>query len=150
MKIALVYSSKRGKTAEMAKVIESGLKTLGWDLFVTEAKAIRAEDLKGYDFFIFGCSTWDNGDLEKGFIALEKEMRDFKYPKTRGAVFGPGNSRFPSFCAAVDILETRLKNCGVALILSSLKCDNLAGKVLEETKSWSQDLLKYLTEQQKT
>lgn len=137
MKIAVVYSSKRGKTREMAEIISGDLKAVDPGLLCAEASEVQAAELEAYDFLVMGSSTWANGDLEEGFIELERDLADFRFNGKKGAVFGPGNKRFPRFCEAVEILENRLKNCGVKILVPSLKTDHLSGQVLEETREWS-------------
>ena len=104
---------------------------------VTES---NPKELKDYDVIILGSSTWGDGELQDDFIPFEKDMRKIKLDRKKGAVFGCGDSMYPQFCKAVEILEERLKSCGVEIIVDSLKIDGDIEPKLNKAEDWGKDL----------
>lgn len=58
-KIAVIYGSTTGNTAEAAKLIQ---KALGADLY--EIGAVDTLKLSNYSYYVFGTSTWGSGELQ--------------------------------------------------------------------------------------
>lgn len=141
MKIAVVYASKRGKTESVAKRIFERVSNAGYSVVLLKASETHVDDLMQYDFLLLGSSTWADGDLEEGFYDLEREMHDLDLTGKYASCFGTGNKRFPRFCEAVEILTHRVKNCGAAIRPQPAKIDQLAGQVLEDADSWSENLI---------
>ena len=149
LKTLIVYGSKRGKTAEMAGQIMDVLAAGGIEAKVLNAWEASVRDILGADVLVFGSSTWADGDLQSDFIELERELESADLRGKYAAVFGPGNSRFPRFCEAVEILQARLKNCGARLINESLRIDRLAGSDKAETEAWAEGLAAGIMELEK-
>jgi flavodoxin I len=136
----IVYGSKRGKTAEMAEAIKTILEKREIISVLRNAWEASLSEILASDILVFGSSTWADGDLQADFIDLERELSDADLTGKFAAVFGPGNSRFPRFCEAVEILQERLKNSGASLLLESLKADRLAANEMAETRVWAEKL----------
>jgi len=139
-KAIVIYGSTTGNTKSLSKYVEKGLKASGADVVVKNVAESNPEELKDYDVIILGCSTWGDGELQDDFISFEKEMEKIKLDGKKGAVFGPGNSIYPQFCKAVDILEERLKSCGVEIIIDSLKIDGDIEPELNKAEDWGKNL----------
>ena len=145
-KVIIVYGSTTGNTETLSKYVEKGLKSSGVDVIVKNVTESNPEELKDYDAIILGCSTWGDGELQDDFIPFEEKMRKIKLDGKKGVVFGPGNSFYPQFCKAVDILEERLKSCGAQIIVNSLKIDGEIQPQLEKVEDWGKNLGKKLNE----
>ena len=138
--VQIIYGSKRGTTRKMAELIQKTLVEAGVDTVVKGVYESKSGDLSVNKFNILGSSTWSDGDLQVDFIEFERAMDGLELKGTFCAVFGPGNSRFPFFCEAVEILQAKLISCGAKLLVSSLKTDELKGKIEEETIIWAEKL----------
>jgi len=137
MKTAIIYASKRGKTREMSEQIRDILAQYDVNSEILKAKMIGPDDLMKYDVLILGSSTWGHGDLQDDFQKLEREMEDLDLTGKYAVCFGPGNSRFPRFCEAVEILYHRAKNCNAKILNSSLKVDQLGDNIEDKTEEWA-------------
>ncbi len=139
-KAIIIYGSTTGNTETLSKYVEKGLKASGIDVVVKNVTDSDPEELKDYDVIILGSSTWGDGELQDDFIPFEEKMRKIKLDGKKGAVFGPGNSIYPQFCKAVDILEERLKSCGAQIIIDSLKIDGDIEPQLKKAEDWGKNL----------
>ncbi len=137
-KAVLIYGSTTGNTEALSKAVEKGLKTSGLDVSVKEVTDINPGELQDYELIILGCSTWGDGELQDDFISFEEELGKIKLEGKKAAVFGPGDSSYPLFCEAVDILEKRLKECGATIIIDSLKIDGDGELHLKEAETWGE------------
>lgn len=58
-KALIVYNSRTGKTKAMAEYLAEGMRIVGCDVTLkTIAEAGGAEELAGYDSYLFGCPTY--------------------------------------------------------------------------------------------
>ena len=138
--VHIVYGTKRGVTGKMARNISD---ILSKHLISVDIKNVFEEkpgNLINYKINILGSSTWSDGDLQVDFLEFERGMDDIDLTGTYCAVFGPGSSRFPHFCEAVEILQSKLISCGASLLLPSLKVDELGGRTEAETAAWAEKL----------
>jgi len=139
-KVIIIYGSTTGNTKTLSKYVEEGLKASGVEVMVKNVTESNPKELKDYDVIILGSSTWGDGELQDDFIPFEKDMRKIKLDRKKGAVFGCGDSMYPQFCKAVEILEERLKSCGVEIIVDSLKIDGDIEPKLNKAEDWGKDL----------
>ena len=137
-KVVLIYGSTTGNTEALSKSVEKGLKTSGLDVSLRNVTEVHPGELKNGEGIILGCSTWGEGELQDDFIPFEEEMKKIELKGKKAAVFGPGDSSYPLFCKAVDILEERLKECGAEIIVDSLKIDGDGDLHLKEAEAWGE------------
>ncbi len=143
-RVILVYGSTTGNTETLSKSVAEGLETLGVDVAVKNVVETSPEELKDYDGIVLGSSTWGMGELQDDFIDFEEGLKSLDLNGKKAAVFGPGNSMYPQFCKAVDILEERLKGCGARIVVNSLKIDGDVDPMLNEAREWGKDLAQKL------
>ncbi|MBN2511079.1 MAG: flavodoxin domain-containing protein [Spirochaetales bacterium] len=138
--VQLIYGTKRGTTKIMANIIGQTLMDHGSEVKVKNVFEAQPGDLPAHRINILGSSTWSDGDLQIDFVDFERRMDELDLQGTFAAVFGPGNSRFPRFCEAVEILQAKLVSLGARLLVPSLKVDELAGRLEQDTKAWAETL----------
>lgn len=144
-KAIIVFGSTTGTTEDMTNVVKDILTDLGdFETDVCNASGTSPEALNEYDLILLGCSTWGDGVLQDDFVAFEKKCRGTDLKGTKAAVFGPGESIYPAFCKAVEILEDTLRTCGAELVCEGLKVDVLKGGMGKKTKKWTAELLERL------
>ena len=135
-KVIVIYGSTTGNTETLTQSIEKDLKAFGVDVSVKNAAQANPEELKDYDGIILGSSTWGDGELQDDFVSFEEGMKKVRLNGKKAACFGPGDSMYPQFCKAVDILEEGLKKCGAEIIMDSLKIDGDVEPRFNEAKEW--------------
>ena len=141
-KTIIVYGSTTGNTLQLAEEIEENIKRYNGDVELAEVTDLHPSDLTAYELILLGCSTWGDGELQDDFITFEEEMKEIDLKGRLAACFGPGDSDYPLFCEAVDILENRLGSCGARIVLEGLKIDGDVESQFDIAGKWVNNLLK--------
>ncbi len=138
-KILIVYGSTTGNTEMVAEEIMDSLKD--HEVSLQDVADTSPEDLTEYDVLVLGSSTWDDGLLQQDFRdfveGLEADLAGKKL-----AIFGLGDSNYPDFCEAADILEGTFTKLGGKTIVTTLKIDGFPDEEENEQKieAWSKEL----------
>lgn len=106
-KIAIVYGSSTGATESVAQRIQ----TLFDDATLFNAESVTVEDLKPFDFLIFGASTTGVGDLQDDWEILLPKVEKMDFLGKKAALFSLGDSASfsTSFAGAMYIIYKALK-----------------------------------------
>lgn len=120
-KVLVVYASMTGNTEEMAEAIAEGVTQAGAEVVLKEAFDASAAELNDYDGIIIGAYTWGDGELPDEFIDFFEEMGSLNLSGKVAAAFGSGDTSYPIYCAAVDMIEARLKELGAAISAECIK-----------------------------
>lgn len=118
-KIALVYGSKRGDTADAAAKIKKAFDAFEKDLVeVFNVKRIELSKLEEYDKLILGSSTWEDGALQLHWQRAFPQMDNVNLSGKQVAVFGLGNqSEFSTtFQTAMGTLARKARERGAELV----------------------------------
>jgi flavodoxin short chain len=137
-KTIIVYGSTTGNTLTVAERIEETLKKYNGNVELVEVTDVQPSDLASYDLILLGCSTWGDGELQDDFIPFEDSMAEISLKEKKAACFGPGESDYPLFCEAVNILESRLESCGATLVTEGLKIDGDVDSQLDLAEEWAE------------
>jgi len=80
------------------------------------------------------CIRKENQQVD--FVSFEEGMKEAELSDKKAACFGPGDSMYPQFCKAVDVLEKGLESCGAEIIVESFKIDGDVESATEEAEEW--------------
>ncbi len=139
--VLIVYGSTRRKTARIAAVLGKTLEEAGISAVIKNVFETSPGELNEYPYVVLGSSTYGQGDLQQDFLRFELGMDDLDLTGCKAAVFGSGNSRYPFFAEAVDILEARLSILGARLLISGLRQDMMTQLPEgEEVHHWAREL----------
>lgn len=118
-KIAIVYGSSTGATEAVAERIQP----LFDDATLFNADGLNVEDLKPYDFLIFGASTTGVGDLQDDWDVLLPKVEKMDFTGKKVAIFGLGDSASfsTSFAGGMYVIYKALK--GKVEIVGSVSTD---------------------------
>ncbi|RXT05239.1 flavodoxin [Ammoniphilus sp. CFH 90114] len=122
-KVLLVFASMSGNTEGIAHLVAEGIKQAGKEVDIKEIFDATAKDLLEYDGIILGAYTWGDGELPDDFLDFYDDMDATNLTGKKAAVFGSGDHAYLHFCAAVDILENKLQECGAELVQEGLKIE---------------------------
>ncbi|PGL73277.1 flavodoxin [Bacillus sp. AFS055030] len=122
-KILIAFASMSGNTEEIAELIKSSIDTMGHDIEMKEIEHINTQKLVEFDGIILGAYTWGDGELPYEVEDFYDDLENLNLTGKKAAVFGSGDHAYPKFCAAVDLLEERLKECGAQIIQEGLKVE---------------------------
>lgn len=162
-KIAIVYGSSTGATEAVAEKIQA----LFDDAALFNAESVSVDDLKPYDFLIFGASTTGVGDLQDDWEVLLPKVEKMDFTGKKVALFSLGDSASfsTSFAGAMYYIYKALK--GKVEIVGSVSTEGYTfdesdavidgrfiGLALDEDNeynetdarltAWVEDLKKYL------
>ena len=136
----VIYGSTTGNTETLSKAVETGLTKGGMEVTVMDVTKTDIDKLGDFDLVVLGCSTWGEGELQDDFIAFYDAMKKDHFDQKKVAVFGPGDSEMYEdyFCEAVTLIETKLKECGAAIVTESLRVDGDVDPALGDAEDWAQ------------
>ncbi len=146
-KAIVIYGSTTGNTERLSEAVVEGLQKGGVEVTVRDViNEIHVDELTDYDLIVLGSSTWGEGELQDDFIDFYNKVGSVSLTGKRAAAFGPGDSElYPdTFCAAVDLLEYRLKECGAEIVAESLKVDGDIDAAMEDAEIWGLELAESL------
>ncbi len=134
----LVFGSTTGTTRLLAGAVKKGLQNSGISVDAKNVLRTRIGDIPKYPLLFLGCSTWDNGTLQRDFNTFLDRLGNLRLEGSRAAVFGPGSRLYPHFCRAVDILESELQSRGARLLQPSLRIDGSGYSMREHAQHWAE------------
>ncbi|OQX28592.1 MAG: hypothetical protein B0D92_08105 [Spirochaeta sp. LUC14_002_19_P3] len=141
MQALIVYGSSKGRVARIAAIVSETLNKAGISVLSRNVFEVKPSRLLDYPCLILGCSTYGQGDLQQDFLEFERGMDTLDLSGRTAAVFGSGNSRYPYFAEAVDILEAKLKILGAQLLLPGYRQDMMTSSPEgEDTRQWAENL----------
>ncbi|WP_246943758.1 flavodoxin domain-containing protein [Bacillus pinisoli] len=103
MRVAIIYASGTGNTEEVATAIHS---YMGGELY--KVGDFPLSQLTHYDAILIGSYTWGNGELPKEMRSVYQAIEELSLKSLVTGVFGTGDSFYPKFCGAVDVLRDML------------------------------------------
>lgn len=122
-KIVIAYASMSGNTEEIAELLKVSFEPFGHETELMEMEHMDVHDLLKYDGILLGSYTWGDGDLPYETEEFYENLLTVDLTGKNAAVFGSGDHAYPKFCAAVDLFEDRLKECGTNIIQAGLKVE---------------------------
>lgn len=121
--VIIIYASMTGNTEEMAEAIAKGVRAGGTVPVVKEVMDASAIDLLQYSGILLGAYTWGDGELPDEYLDFYEEMDEVRLDGRCAAVFGSGDSSYPVFGGAVDLLQAKLTERGATASLEALKIE---------------------------
>lgn len=122
-KAIIIYGSTTGNCESIAGTIEKKLISKGVITTLKNVTDTSVNELIEYDLILLGSSTWNDGELQDDFIDFDKSLATANLSDKKIAIFGVGNSGWPSFCGSVDVLETTVQLTGATIATESLRID---------------------------
>jgi flavodoxin I len=136
----LVFGSTTGATRILAGAVKKGLLLAGVDVVAKNVLRTKVEELSTFPVLVMGCSTWENGCLQKDFQRFRDALGSLRLDGVLAAVFGPGSHGYPHFCRAVDVLEKELLARGATLALPSLRIDGSVYSKRAIAQEWAEGM----------
>lgn len=137
MNALVVFGSTTGTTRILAQSVRKGLQQAGHAVTIRNARLQDPRDLGSYDLLVMGCSTWENGAMQKDFGAFFEALCSQDLSRFCACLFGPGHSSYSKFCHALDLIEETLVAKGVRLLAPSLKVDGGPYTAREGVRQWA-------------
>jgi flavodoxin I len=144
-KILILYCTMTYNTEDAATALH---KTLSADLIdmqfdLANARSFEPADLTQYPKVLFGIPTWDdntNPDTEDFLHRLDKAGTDLS--SVRFALFGLGDSSWPSFCGALPLVREALARHNAKIDNDDFKIDGYpTDPIIAELVAWAKQFL---------
>ncbi len=109
-KIGIFYGSTEGNTEEVAEKVQ---KALG-NADVHNVDSATADDVAEYDILIFGCSTWEIGELQEDWESFIDVLDDVDFSGKKVSYIGVGDADgYPdTFVDAIGIIHEKIADSG--------------------------------------
>jgi len=140
----LVFGSTTGTTRLLAGAVKKGLQIHGFHVRAKNVVRTRVDELPRYPLIFLGCSTWENGAVQRDFQQFLSNLGYLRLEGSKAAVFGPGSRSYPHFCRAVDLLEQELIRRGAELIQPSLRIDGSGYSMRAIAQEWAEHIADHL------
>ncbi len=144
MKTLILYGTTTGNTQTAATQIQQKLTEQGKSVELKNVTELGADQLGNYDLLIAGASTWDDGLLQEDFrnFAQQLKTQQIDLAGKKVAIFGLGESTYPQFCQAAELLAQLFNQLGAQQVGSTLKIDGFPDEAENQQKiaSWIQEL----------
>jgi len=147
MKIAIAFATLSGNTEKIAYELEKFLLNKSYEVDLLNLENTKVDELKKYDLVFLGCSTYGDGDLNliMDIFLSEADQICHQCESTRFAIFSLGDSIYPNFAIAGEIVEDKIIDMGGEVIHPYIKIDGYpSSEVFEEIKKWVLEVLKKL------
>lgn len=118
-KIGLFYGSSTGAGENVAHIIKEEIERSG--LATVEMRIVSSDTLKtmeDYQYLIFGCSTWNIGELQDDWDVKFNELNTVNFSGRKVALYGNGDQYGYSntFVDAIGIIGDRVAERGGELV----------------------------------
>lgn len=124
----------------MASYIREGLRQAGIHSEMKDVMDVGTEILSEYDVILLGSPTYEPKMIQEDMLPFFEQMQNMRLEDKLGAAFGPGDTAWPDFCTAVEMLEERMRKCGVELICNNLMVDGIVEEAEAATLEWARSL----------
>jgi flavodoxin short chain len=122
-KVLIFYASEMGNTLEIAKKMAAGIRSAGIEPTVKDAFGASADEIPGFDAFLFGSGTIDDGELPDEAQDIYDRLDHLDLKGMPCAAFGAGDTSYELFCEAVNTIHKKLAALGADLIIPDFKVD---------------------------
>ncbi|MFT4967638.1 MAG: sulfite reductase alpha subunit-like flavoprotein [Candidatus Deianiraeaceae bacterium] len=124
-KITIIYATETGNSKKVAIVLGEKLKKLGVKVNIKAIEHYNTSKFSTEEYIVFVVATHGEGELPeptKGFWEyLDKETPDLS--KMQYAILSLGDSNYPLFCEAGNILHNKLTDLGAQKWIDTVEFD---------------------------
>ncbi|WP_028583736.1 flavodoxin [Desulfogranum mediterraneum] len=142
-KTLIIYGSTTGNTEMVAEQIGDYLQEKGAEVTLRDVSNARVEELTaGWDCVLLGASTWGDEEIEfqEDFEPFYHNLDQAELKGLRVGVFGCGDSSFPHYCGAVDLLDQKMTELGAELLNEPLRIDGEPDASAADIRQWAAEL----------
>jgi flavodoxin I len=140
MRAIIVYGSFVGNTETMARYIARGLEHGGIHTDIRDVINVAARELPDYDLILLGSPTYEPKMIQDDMLPFYAQLESLNLSGRLGAAFGPGDSAWPDFCTAVELLEARLKDRGARIVTPLYTIDGIVEEREAEAIAWGKSV----------
>jgi flavodoxin I len=147
MNTLIIYATYSGGTEAAANILNEELKTKGQTVDLKNPPQAEPADFAKYDLVVLASPSWDtdgkDGQPHEDFFPFMEKAKGLVPDGKKFAVMGLGDSSYPHFCGAADVLEKFISDNKGMLAVPSLRIDGFfydQDKHTREIKDWANKL----------
>lgn len=151
MKCLLIYGTLSGSTMTASELAANTIRAAGHEVDVVSVESASLDTLKDYGALIIASPSWedqgkDGQPLPEIRMFLEQVTAEHLKDR-KVALIGLGDTSYPHYCGAIDVMEEMLKKAAATPVVPSLRVDRYYSLRENEdnVKNWSMTLAKALT-----
>jgi sulfite reductase (NADPH) flavoprotein alpha-component len=146
IKPTIVYGTETGNSKKLASQLQALLKKNKIQSKVVDAFQYPIDKIDKEDFLIVIMSTQGEGDPPQNAIKFYDNLSNSSadLSKTKFSVFGLGDSSYPLFCKAGEVIDQQLERLGAKRVVQLQKADVDFTQIAE---NWFNEVLKTLQNQ---
>lgn len=139
-KVLIVYGSVTGNTESIARAMARQLEEAGHEVALRNAADVTSPKglAAGFDAVLFGCSAWgeEEVELQDDFAPLAEAFGEMGLGGRNLAAFASGDSSYPHFCGAVDVIEANGRAVGANIIAEGLRVEGDASSAPDDIRAF--------------
>jgi flavodoxin I len=139
MNILIVFATYSGATQTVATIITKILKDKGHTVTVMNPKQTKTENIQSSHLVVLCSPSWDvnakDGQPHEDFFSLIERTDTILFEGKQFAIVGLGDSSYPHFCGAVNVLESFVAQKKGTLKTASLRIDGFFYDEAKHTKT---------------
>ncbi len=143
MKCLFVYGTLSGSTMSASEIAAATLRTHNHTVNLFSADAVTHDKVAGYDVLIVSSPSWEDqgkdGQPLPEVRAFVESLTATDLTGKHVALMGLGDTSYPHYCGAIDVMEEILKKVHVTPVVTSLKIDRFYSLAENEqiVKNWA-------------
>jgi flavodoxin I len=156
MNILIVFATYSGATQTVAQLIGDILEKKGHGVTMIHPNLATEDAIRSSDFVILCSPSWNvngkEGQPHEDFFSLIEQKNITAFGGKHCAIVGLGDSSYPHFCGAVNVLETFITEKHGIIETTSLRIDGFFYDEIRHTKTierWTNDLAQHLVSMKK-
>ena len=150
--ILILYATYSGGTEMAVHAVETELVKEHHTVILKTPSQIKLEEILSFESIIFASPSWDyegkGGQPHEEFFSFFQKAENLNLDEKKIAVFGLGDTSYPEFCGAVNVLEKFVTDRKGALSIPSHRINGFLFNQEEETKKlveWARTFLMHLS-----
>lgn len=146
MKFILIYGTLSGSTMTATELVGESLRSAGNEVTCVSVDLTKKEYIASHDVLVIASPSWEDRGLDGQPLpeirAFIESLTPSDLSGKKVALLGLGDTAYPHFCGAIDVLETLLKKIDVTPIIESLRIDKFYSLPENENKirAWAHTL----------
>jgi flavodoxin I len=140
MRTIIVFGSFVGNTETMAGYIALGLAQAGITAEQRDVVNLSSAELLNYNLILMGSPTYEPKMIQDDMLPLYSQLEHMDLTGRMAVAFGPGDSAWPDFCTAVEMIESRLQQTGAHILASPYTIDGIVEEHRSEAIAWGREI----------
>ncbi len=141
LKVIIIFASFVGNTETMAEYLKATLQSSGHQVESKDVVFATPNELLNHEVILLGSPTYEPRMIHDDMLDFYDDLQKLDLSGKKAAAFGPGDTAWPDYCTAVEMLEDRLKECKAEIISPCLMVDGVVEEAQASIQTWAKSLI---------